>query len=81
MSNVASGRDLGKEICEAIGIEPNLVRSISITASVDEVAIVTIERLVSAEAAQSLVELFKKYQYETEEESGILEERASGDAV
>jgi hypothetical protein len=53
--------DFGRELCKAIGEEPQEVRSITLHCSFDDIVSVTIEKMISAEDGKKVVEVVRKF--------------------
>lgn len=56
-----SGKTLGQALCNALGIDTKMVRSISVKADASEAAIVTTEHLVSGAQCDELARVLKSY--------------------
>lgn len=49
MANGMTGQELGTQLCEALGLDPSDVLSLTLRCGVDDLAVVTVERVVTDE--------------------------------
>lgn len=61
MSNIVGSQQVGKQVCEALGIDPNGVTEIFIRLAVDEAVQVTVGSLVSGDQVDGLCSVIKRY--------------------
>jgi len=59
MSHICSSRSIGQRLCDALNIDSSLVFSITLQASADKVFRVFIERAVTADQANALLEVLE----------------------
>lgn len=55
------GNTFGKELCEALGLDPELFRSLTIKATVGGMATVEVDRMVSADELPRLIQAIERY--------------------
>lgn len=55
------GLEMGRDICIALGLDPNTVSDIKLHVGVTEPAMFTIERWVSGEEAEAIVSVIERY--------------------
>lgn len=61
---IVTGRHAGREICKALGIAADGVRRVEITADVDGLAIVRVDRLLYDKELELLVSGLQEYRCE-----------------
>lgn len=65
-----SGIDIGKEICEALGIPIKGIKNIDIHIPADDAVTVGITKYVSPESMKKITEVIKHYQLHEVKEEG-----------
>ncbi len=56
-----SGRKLGKELCDVLGLDPNVVRSITITCPANYAATITVEQYAQHDDVTAIGDEVRKY--------------------
>jgi hypothetical protein len=59
--NIVTGRELGKKLCEVLGLDPNVVAKVSIECDASEIAKVYVERAIYEEQAKEVVTVLEEY--------------------
>jgi hypothetical protein len=54
-------RDLGLRVCQALGIDPGITKSVSITFNAREAAVVTVVQFIDDKRGNELNEILKHY--------------------
>lgn len=61
MKRLVTSHTLGKQVCEALGIDPSGVRSLTLKMKADDLAIVEIVRFIEVDEAGRLIETCSEY--------------------
>jgi len=67
MSKVITGQAAGLEVCEALGLDPKLVRNIDIHFHLDDIVTATVETTVHVDHFPKIMKILKAYRWEAEE--------------
>lgn len=65
------GKTLGLQLCQALDVKVEGVRSIAIRAEADGTAMVTIERFIGLEKADTLAAVFEAYELAEKDEPTV----------
>jgi len=57
-----TGRNIGPEICKALGIEGQRVRAIDIHIAAGQIVTVTVERLMNEDEGERLIPVLDRYE-------------------
>lgn len=55
------GQQFGKKLCEALGIDPHRVRSITLHVEPDEIVFATVQRFVEEDEADAVIRLIEEH--------------------
>ena len=61
MARYVTGRELGRRLCEVLGIDPEGVASVCVDCIAGHMAVVVIQRYVPADMLEPLVDELRRY--------------------
>jgi hypothetical protein len=56
--------DVGKDICDALGLDPDMVRSVTIKFEVPSLVIAEVEQFIDKEQSEKLMKVLNAYKWE-----------------
>jgi len=78
MARYVAGRELGRKICEALGIDPSNVAGVSIDCDAADHALVMVEYYLPEDAAERIVDDLRWYRLVDDEPRGAGGEASGG---